>query len=350
MRSGMSLRSSSCPACASEENASLKISVVVCTWNGERWIEEQIRSILDQDRPVDEVLVFDDRSTDSTVALVDKLAIDSRVPIRVHVNRDNLGSTLNFQEAIRACSGNVVFLSDQDDRWMSNKVSRFVELFESRPNLRWIFSDAGLMDEDGRPTEGSLWRKSGVTNRVIRDLRKDALGTLLRRPAVTGATMACRREDLLRCLPIPAGWVHDYWITLHLAARAIPGVPLTERLIEYRVHSRQQIGVKTTGVRKLAAKSYGAGGDDYLREAEKFESLADSLARSDAPLDGIGSVRGKVLHLRARAMIHQLGPCRGAGVVLKELMGGRYRFSWSKFSFLMDLIRIAKNAKARSSH
>jgi glycosyltransferase involved in cell wall biosynthesis len=316
------------------------VSVAVCTWNGETWIRRQLQSILDQDRPVDEVVVFDDRSTDSTPEIVRQMASGSSIPIRLHVNRTNLGSTGNFQEAIRACQGDVVFLSDQDDVWMASKVSSVLGRFQDRPEVRWMFTDGELIDEAEKKLPGSLWGKYAVRRSVLRAFRKDPLETLLRRPIVTGATFACFRDELVDCLPVPADWVHDHWISLHLAARGISGDFIEDNLIRYRVHSNQQIGVKLTGVKALAEKSAKVKGDDYLREVDRMGQLVDSLRKTPLALAGIDHVGRKIDHFKARSGIHSAGILKGLSIVLRELAKDRYRYSWSKYAFVLDLARI----------
>ena len=124
----------------------MKCSVALCTYNGAKYIEEQIRSILDQTLPVDEIVVCDDGSTDETPQIVEEIAKDVSVDIHVYRNDNNLGVCANFQKAVDLCQGDIVFLSDQDDIWYPHKVKTIVDWFDNNPNKSVVFSNADLID------------------------------------------------------------------------------------------------------------------------------------------------------------------------------------------------------------
>ena len=93
------------------------ISVALCTYNGERFLEEQLASLEAQERRPDELVVCDDRSTDNTVSLLESFARTASFPVRIHINPINLGSTVNFDRAMRLCAGSLIAFCDQDDIW-----------------------------------------------------------------------------------------------------------------------------------------------------------------------------------------------------------------------------------------
>ena len=113
-------------------------SVAMCTYNGAQFIEEQLRSILDQTFHVEEVVVCDDRSVDETVAIIERVAKETSIPIHIHINETNLGCARNFEKAISLCNGDVIFLSDQDDIWMPNKVETIVNWFKANPTKEYV--------------------------------------------------------------------------------------------------------------------------------------------------------------------------------------------------------------------
>jgi len=104
-------------------NARLFLSIALATYNGERYIGEQLDSILRQTRLPDELVVFDDASVDATQAIVLDFARHAPFPVRFQVNSVRLGSTRNFEMAIRACGGDIIFLCDQDDVWYPDKIA-----------------------------------------------------------------------------------------------------------------------------------------------------------------------------------------------------------------------------------
>ena len=98
------------------------ISVALCTYNGARFLEEQLASLLAQNRRPDELVVCDDRSTDSTVQMLESFSRSAPFPVRIQVNPVNLGSTVNFDRAMRLCAGSLIAFCDQDDIWLPHKL------------------------------------------------------------------------------------------------------------------------------------------------------------------------------------------------------------------------------------
>jgi glycosyltransferase involved in cell wall biosynthesis len=135
----------------------LSISVAMCTYNGSRFLPEQLASIARQTRQPDEMVVSDDGSTDATAEIVENFARSAPFPVRFIRNPRNLGSTKNFEQAIGLCSCDLIALSDQDDIWMPDKLARQAEMFELDPSLGGVFTDAELIDETGTLLCQRLW-------------------------------------------------------------------------------------------------------------------------------------------------------------------------------------------------
>src|SRR6266481_3811519 len=226
----------------------MKISVASCTFNGEKYLLEQLESISAQTRPPDEVVICDDRSSDKTVEIIGSFAKDAAVPVRVEINERTLGSTLNFEQAIRLCSGDVIVLSDQDDIWLPEKLEQLEGIFARDPSVGLVFTDAELVDKDLKSLNRNLWELtlSKEDRRAMVDGR--AFEVLAQRHVVTGATMAFRSSfvDLILPIPVNSAFVHDAWIALVISAAA-KVVALPERLIKYRQHAEQQLGVTPPG-------------------------------------------------------------------------------------------------------
>ena len=104
------------------------ISVAMATFNGEPYIQEQLDSIYNQTRKVDEIIIVDDCSTDSTVRVIEQYILSHKdIDIKLYKNEENLGYKKNFKKAISLCHGDYVFLSDQDDIWMTDKIEKCIE-------------------------------------------------------------------------------------------------------------------------------------------------------------------------------------------------------------------------------
>src|SRR5262245_49520236 len=101
-----------------------RLSVALCTYNGARFLHDQLSSIARQSSLPHELVICDDRSSDNTVAIIERFALGAPFPVRWQVNATNLGSTKNFELAISRCHGDVIALSDQDDIWQRDKLAQ----------------------------------------------------------------------------------------------------------------------------------------------------------------------------------------------------------------------------------
>ncbi|WON73729.1 glycosyltransferase family 2 protein [Nitrosospira sp. Is2] len=225
--------------------ARLSLSVALASYNGERYIGEQLDSIARQTRLPDELIISDDASTDSTPAIVYDFA--QRVPFPVRfIQHERLGSTRNFELAIAECKGDIIFLCDQDDVWYPNKAETIEGVFISTPEAGAVFTDADVVDENLQPLGSRLWRFFRFKSEEQAQLAAgDALGVLLRHPVATGATMAFRSSFRDFVLPMPPTW-HDAWIALLIGASSHL-VALPTPLIAYRQHGHNQIGIRRRG-------------------------------------------------------------------------------------------------------
>jgi glycosyltransferase involved in cell wall biosynthesis len=239
----------------------LKISVACCTYNGERFLRRQIDSILGQSTPPDEIVICDDCSTDDTPRILKEYRAKYGDRIRAVFNDRNIGPIRNFEQAIKMTSGDVVFLSDQDDVWLPEKVKTYVRRFEKDPNARLIFSNGILIDEDDRPLGTTLWDQWPRSRERLKRWRKNRLAfiDLVQNINIaTGATMAFRKELKEEMFPFnfPVGFWHDQWMAL--VASASDSLRFFKAaLIQYRVHGRQLIGTEGIALGADPFKSIG---------------------------------------------------------------------------------------------
>ena len=178
----------------------MKISVCIATFNGEKFIQEQIQSILPQLGEDDEIVVSDDGSTDRTMEILE-LFKDKR--IRLLVNEGKHGFIWNFENALRKAKGDVIFLCDQDDIWKPDKVKVVLQALE---NHDMVLHDAEIIDKDGVKT-GVLY-SDGLHKRK-------GFWSNLWKTRWLGCCMAFRRNVLEYALPFPRHIVgHDGWISV----------------------------------------------------------------------------------------------------------------------------------------
>lgn len=265
---------------AHPRHCSPSVSVVLATFNGERYLGEQLESLGRQTRLPDEVIIVDDCSVDSTPRILSEYARTARFPVRLIEFAEHLGTLAAFEEGLRAASGELLVICDQDDRWKPEKIAVMTERMAERPDALLAFSDAVLIDAAGQPLSRSRWRVAGFGPREWALMVHDPLGQMLARQVVSGCTAAIRRELLDVLLPFPTelhpaldDMMYDRWISLVAAATAeVLTVP--ERLVEYRIHSQQQIGIPALPVRRIAPRAtlhvgqFRAGGSARLGRSQ----------------------------------------------------------------------------------
>ena len=297
------------------------VSVALCTFQGERFLAEQLESIAAQTLPPAELVLCDDGSTDATLDIAVRFAATAPFPVRIFRNPANLGVAGNFSRAISLSHGSVLALADQDDVWMPTKLERLAAALDEQPGAGAAFSDAQLVDGCLRPLGRTMFDATRFTPPRRRRFRAGrALDVLLARNVVCGATLAFRSSlrDLL--LPIPTTGLHDMWLSTLLAAVTELAV-VDEPLVRYRQHAGNQVGANAVGLRsKLTRRrTQGVFGDElahYRAMAARLEAQPQGAVEPHA----IEALRRKVRHLEFR---YGLPPHR-ALPVLHELTLGRY--------------------------
>jgi glycosyltransferase involved in cell wall biosynthesis len=194
----------------------------MATYQGERYVVEQLQSIRAQLAASDEIVISDDGSTDGTVRAIDSLQ-DAR--IRLRLNAERVGYVRNFERAIEWARGEWIFFSDQDDVWLPGKVEG---LSAALTRKACVASDAIVADEQLRNMRGSYFELRGV--------RSFSAPAIFLRPRIIGASMAVRRRYLQRYLPFPAPIPHDHWLSLNAALDGELLV-LARALVLYRRHA-----------------------------------------------------------------------------------------------------------------
>lgn len=302
------------------------ISVALATRDGGRFVAEQLTSILTQSVRPTEIILSDDDSSDDTVAIA-RRTIGDQIPLTVLINRPPLGVTANFAQAVGASAGSLIALCDQDDRWYPNRLATILEVFERRPEVSLVHSDARLVDDDGAPLDELLLdalELSAGDRGLIHSGR--ASEVLLRRSVVTGATTVFRRSLLEVALPFPHGWVHDEWLAT--LASMVGTVALIEQpLVDYRQHAANEIGARRPTLRQKIRKVLTEPRTARNARLESnYRILVDRLDQlgSAVPPPQNDAARSKLAHEVARSRlptsrVHRIGP------VLGEVRRGAYR-------------------------
>lgn len=318
----------------------------MATYNGAQFLGTQLRSFLDQSRLPDQLVACDDGSNDLTVAILEEFARTAPFEVKVMRNAENLGHEGNFGQAIAHAEGDIILLSDQDDRWDADKLATVEQEFARHPKTLLIVNDVRMTDGDLNPTGRTLLgqlRASGLIGRHNRGL---LIGC--------GTSFRSALKPLVCPVPLLA-YGHDTWVNefaAMLGAKRIIDRPLQD----YRRHVhnasftvmdgagratpltilRPSLGRDLTqdwqkrvdALAEMECRLLALAADDYARLGVE-QSLADSLS-------GIRSARAAVT--RRMAMFY-----RGWGgrklLAAEMLLRGEYRHFSGLRSFAKDLIR-----------
>ncbi len=217
----------------------MRISVALATWNGERFLEEQLKSIAAQSRLPDQLVLSDDASSDATLDVASRFAEHAPLDVVIMPNSHRVGYNGNFMRAIAACTGDLIALSDQDDVWHPKKLELSARAFEADPAVSLVTHSARAVDEYLQPT----W--SDRSNQ-IRKHRRVPPGSLPPFPRARAGCMMTFRSTYLHSVDFadrpraaPHGnepLTHDAWIQIICGALGAI-VLLPEELVLYRRHA-----------------------------------------------------------------------------------------------------------------
>lgn len=289
------------------------VSIAMCTYNGEKYLQEQLDSIVAQTRLPDELVICDDGSTDKTVTIIKDFATKANFPVYLHINNCNLGSTKNFEKAISLCVGDIIFLADQDDVWLGNKLEKIETIFINSPETDAIFTDALVVDERLRRISSSLWAEIGFDKeKQNKILSKDAFELLAEGNVATGATVAFRKKYKDHVLPIPDDFsnqfrIHDGWIMLAISSIGKIAI-VSEPLIAYRQHENNQIGLKQSQTKPGLVEKWK---NARIFRRTKIEEMCDNYKKLHAHLSKRASISNdkhqlileRIEHLSTRASL-----------------------------------------------
>lgn len=195
------------------------ISVAMATYNGEKYIREQLESILNQTVVPDEIVISDDGSTDRTVEIAHDIAQSCQANIKIYTDNPRHGFAFNFGYAISHCSGSILFMCDQDDIWDPRKVEHIVDVYCQYPDALCVFHNAVSVDSDGKPSQK-------LFNEYVQKLSDEhCIGEIAKvpgdpncevaasAPLINGMIMSVSRKLLDTALPFPPiSSQHDGWL------------------------------------------------------------------------------------------------------------------------------------------
>ncbi|RHW16666.1 glycosyltransferase [Sphingomonas gilva] len=318
-----------------------RVSIAMATFNGGAFIAEQLESFAVQDRRPDEIVINDDRSTDDTLAIISAFAVRSGIQVSIEVNDRRLGVRDNFAAALSRCTGDILFLSDQDDVWLPTKISRMLRPFEENPRTLSVLCDQIICNGD-LSVRGP--RKSANIRGLGYDVSKMA----------TGCCTAHRRDVLRLVLPLSSSMAHDLWIArllTPLGARVFVDEPLQL----YRRHGNNESNWLASSVKpigtfdRVKALQTQSGAERWERRARQSLEVAQRLSEqcqwladhgfAKAGERAIAKLECEAASLQRRGQLAKVGRLRRLPMVFDLYRSGGYRNFHGMRSALGDMLR-----------
>lgn len=228
----------------------MKLSIVMATYNGQKYIKKQLDSLRFQTRPADEVIIVDDMSSDNTPVLVSDYIKNYRLENwKFCLNEKNLGYKENFRKCLKLSTGDFIFLCDQDDIWDLDKLKVVEANLTNNPNIRVLNSAVHYVDEYDKliPVKKRLYfSNNNIVKFHVRDgaIRQVPLNELFVRNITPGcATCVCREiaNDFVKIYD--AGMPHDWFINIYAAMKCNGTYYFNRALVNYRLHNNNTIGI-----------------------------------------------------------------------------------------------------------
>ena len=319
----------------------MKISIVMTVYNGEKYLKEQIDSFLNQTLLPDEIIICDDCSSDKTIKIIKKYEKNSLVKIKFFKNKYNLGFTKNFEKAISKSTGDIIFLSDQDDVWYKNKVETVIKKFKSSPMANLIIHDADLVGENLKKKNISAISQvlSGFGNTDV---------------FVTGALTSFNKRLIKYFLPFPKNLVgHDgfmHFVSENLGTRLV----INNKLQMIRRHKNNTSDWVASSLKRInkfdvfkkqffskRIKNYNDRLEQVKRMIDiinklKFENHVFAIETLSKSLDSLKKEKNA---LKKRNLLEKKNFFEKKLIAFELLIKNQYKYFNGFWSFARDLLR-----------
>lgn len=252
-----------------------KVDILLATYNGEKYLKEQIESLLDQTYTNIQIIISDDCSTDGTRDILK--SYENNEKIKVYYQENNLGYVKNFEFLLKKVESDLYMLCDQDDFWKKEKVEKTVDKLQ-KENLDLVFGDLEVVDENLNLLYLSYNKYMHLAHKIDKYHKDYKLQYLYN--CMTGCTMMSKKNFLDKILPLPTNskyMIHDYWIGLIVSLNGKVGY-LDKPYILYRQHGKNQVGTKKASqtashldsVRNLSIDTRIGTFETYVQHEEIF--------------------------------------------------------------------------------
>ncbi|MEG1313266.1 MAG: glycosyltransferase family 2 protein [Bacilli bacterium] len=260
----------------------MKCSVVIATYNGEKYIKEQLDSILNQSIKPNEIVICDDVSTDNTLDIIYAIKCKEDIPIHIIQHKKNMGVQRTFLEAMNIATGDIVFFCDQDDYWYENKIEKFMKAFDCDGDITLAISDADIVDQNLNKKGNTLWET--IDFKPLENMNSVQLvDEMLKRNIFTGMCMAVKREWISSLkISVSSEMLHDEemgWYAI-FAGRVCT---INEKMVAYRQHFENVVGSSKTTKFESFKKMRQSVKKSSERSKNKFRELCENELTRDIP-------------------------------------------------------------------
>lgn len=222
----------------------MKVSVALCTYNGEKYLSEQLDSMMNQSILPDEIIVCDDGSKDTTIEILSSYLKKYPNIFKILKNESNLGFIKNFEKAMKLCTNEIIIISDQDDVWEQDKIKETLHFFEKNSQFDGVFHDLKLIEDDTIYPSYLNW-KDITHNDIIYEIKNNKLFEALVKKGsfILGCALAIRKVALKKYEMENFPIAHDYYIVQKLSSKNKLGF-ISKSLSAYRLHPNQVYGLR----------------------------------------------------------------------------------------------------------
>ncbi len=264
-----------------------QIDILLATYNGEKYLKEQIESILNQTYQNIQLLISDDCSKDHTIDILKEYEKQDK-RVKVFYQKKNLGCTKNFEFLLQQVKNEIYMLSDQDDVWLPEKIEKSYEMLK-KEEADLVFGDLEVVDENLKMIYPSFNNYMKLTRKIKKYKNTWKLNYLYN--CITGCTIMAKKKWIHKILPLPSKSqyvIHDYWIGEIISLKGKLAY-LPEKYIQYRQHGNNEIGTekishkfkKIEQVRNLflqvkidVFKTYVENNDKFPKELQQLNNKA----------------------------------------------------------------------------
>ena len=314
----------------------------MATYNGAKYLQQQLDSFVMQTHLPDELVVCDDCSMDETIEILEKFQKEAPFNVRIHQNSKILGHTQNFNRAIEHCQGDIILVSDQDDVWLPKKIALVLATFSENPDAGYVFSDAILVEDRLAPI-GNLWANINFTSfRYQNYVDGNQVEVMLSGGNIVYGNSLAFRASLcgiilpIECLSIAV--THDTWISMLLSSIGYQGVAISEALLLYRQHSQQVVGAgRRKSLKEKVLNVTESKQNLLLEKARDIRLIRNRVLK--VPTKKVDLLDDYIAHLELRASLADLTTREKMRSIYLEYKSGRYsKYSSALKSAIRDLI------------